>query len=322
MSTRTMKRGAAPRRPVNRRRPVAKQSFGDRMLARLPISEQALSRAVTWTLLGAGGAAAIAIATWIGIPSAIGIGVAETAARAGLRVEQVDITGLKRMDRETVYAVALESQPSRAMLRLDLEAVRERLLTYGWIKQAYVSRRLPDRLLIHIVEREPAAVWQDNGQLTLIDATGKLLAPVDRANMPDLPLVIGPGADQQEPAYQALLAAAPALRPRVRAAAWMANRRWDLTFDTGETLALPQDDPEAALVKFAQMDGANPLLGRGWVRFDMRVPGKMYARRPGQDMGRAIDGETGAGATDEGKAGPAPAGNDTAMPRTVRADDV
>ncbi|WP_294191680.1 cell division protein FtsQ/DivIB [uncultured Sphingomonas sp.] len=282
--SRTIRREPAggPRRTVNRRKPAPKKTFGQRMVAKLPFNEAFLRRAVTWTLLGAGGAAVIAVASWIGIPSAIGIGIAETAAQAGLRVEQVDITGLKRMDRETVYAVALE-QPSRAMLRLDLEAVRQRLLAYGWIEDAYVSRRLPDRLLIHVTEREPAAVWQDNGQLTLIDATGRLLAPVDRANMPNLPLVIGPGADRQEPAYQALLAAAPALRRRVKAAAWVGNRRWDLTFTTGETLALPQDGAQAALVKFADMERASPLLGKGWLRFDMRDPAKLVARKPGQD---------------------------------------
>lgn len=284
--TRTIRRepANAPRRTVNRRKPAPKKTFAQRMVAKLPISEAFLRRAVTWSLLGAGGAAAIAVASWIGIPSAIGIGIAETAATAGLRVEQVDITGLKRMDRETVYAVALE-QPSRAMLRLDLAAVRQRLLAYGWIEDAYVSRRLPDRLLIHVTEREPAAVWQDNGQLTLIDAGGRLLAPVDRANMPNLPLVIGPGADRQEPAYQALLAATPALRRRIKAAAWVGNRRWDLTFKTGETLALPQDGAQAALVKFEAMERASPLLGKGWLRFDMRDPAKLVARKPGQDAG-------------------------------------
>ena len=157
------------------------------------------------------------------------------------------------------------------------------------MSDADVAGRLPVRLVLHITEREPAAIWQDHGQLTLIDDTGRLLAPVDPSRMPDLPLVIGPGADQQEPGYQALLAAAPALRPRIRAATWVGNRRWDLTFTTGETLALPQDGAPQALIKFAQMDGADPLLGKGWLRFDMRDPAKMYARRAGQDKQQVAD---------------------------------
>ena len=289
--SRTIKRGVAPpvRGRASPRRRVPKASLGDRLLAKMPISEDALRKAVTWTVLGGVGVATLFVANLLGVPQAIGAGVAEAAGRAGLRVEQVDITGLKRMDRETVYAVALEDQSSRAMLRVDLERVRDRLLAYGWISDAYVARRLPDRLVIHITEREPAAIWQDKGQLTLIDATGRLLAPVAPSHMPDLPLVIGPGANQQEPGYQALLAAAPALRPRIRAATWVGNRRWDLTFTTGETLALPQDGAPQALIKFAQMDGADPLLGKGWLRFDLRDPAKMYARRAGQDQQQVAD---------------------------------
>ena len=103
-------------------------------------------------------------------------------------------------------------------------------------------------------ERVPAAVWQHQGELTLIDAEGVLLDPVERDAIPDLPLVIGPGADKQEPMYQRLLAAAPALKPRVAAATWVGNRRWDLRFDSGETLKLPEEGAEAALP-------LGPLLG-------------------------------------------------------------
>jgi len=307
--SRTIKRGPPPRRAVSRKHQPQKVALGDRILARLPIGPDTLRRIATWSFLGLGGAVAIGVAAWAGVPGMAGAAIAESAGRAGLRVEQVDITGLKRMDRETVYAIALEDQPSRALLRVDLAAVRGRLLAYGWVADAYVSRRFPDRLLIHIVEREPAAIWQDAGQLTLIDKTGTLLDPVDPANMPDLPLVIGPGAAQQEAGYQKLLAAAPALRPRVRAATWIGNRRWDLTFDSGETLALPQEGAAKALVKFAQMDGAKPLLGKGWLRFDMRDPAKLVARKPVQDRNQKID--------DDGR--PAPGGTPVSQSADRRA---
>lgn len=291
--SRTIKRDT-PRRPTVRRT-APKQSFGDRMLAKVPVSEAALRRAVTWSILGLAGMAAIGVAAAMGVPAAIGTAVADGTGQLGLRVEGVDITGLKRMNRETVYAVALEDQPS-AMLRVDLTQVRERLLAYGWVQDAYVSRRLPDRLLIHIVEREPAAVWQNGGNLTLIDPQGVPLEAVDRNRMPDLPLVIGPGADRQEAAYQRLLAAAPALKPKVKAATWVGNRRWDLTFDSGETLALPQDGAARALVKFAELEGTRALLGKGWLRFDMRDPAKLVARKPGADMEHAVPDAAGSGA--------------------------
>lgn len=281
--SRTIKRGPPPRRSVSpRRKPkVQKRSIIDRILGVLPVSEVALRRFVTWMIVLCVGAAAIAGASWFGIPGTVGTALAESAGRAGFRVEQIEITGLKRMDRMSVYAVALNQQ-SRAMPLVDLQMVRQQLLRYGWIEDAHVSRRLPDTLLVHIDERTPAAVWQNKGQLMLIDALGVLLEPVSPDAMPALPLVIGEGANGQEPAYQRLLDAAPALRPRVRAATWIGDRRWNLLFDSGETLALPEENAEAALVKFAEMDGTDRLLGKGFVRFDMRDPTKLVARKPDQ----------------------------------------
>lgn len=202
--------------------------------------------------------------------------MAEAVGEAGFRVQEIEVTGLKRMDRMTVYAQVLDQQ-SRAMPLVDLAGVRQRLLHYSWIEDARVSRRLPSTLLIHIVEREPAAVWQNKGALTLVDVHGVPLAPVSREAMPDLPLLIGEGANEQELARRKLMDAAPALKPLVRAATWMGNRRWDLLFDTGEKLQLPEGDDAAAaaLVRFAELDGTERLLGKGLIRFDMRDPDRL-----------------------------------------------
>ena len=76
-----------------------------------------------------------------------------------------------------------------------MSAIRDRLLQFGWVKDARVSRRLPDTLVIDIVERTPAALWQNNGRLALIDSEGVVLDRVPVDKMPDLPLLIGPGAN-------------------------------------------------------------------------------------------------------------------------------
>lgn len=276
--SRTIRRGPPPRRPVVRGKKQQKKSLGDRLIALIGISEETLQRLVTWTIVAVVALLALGAATWLGVPGMVGTALAESLGRAGLKVEQIQITGLKNMDDQTVYAIALD-QRSRAMPLVSLEDVRQQLLQYGWIKDAHVSRRLPNMLLIHIDERTPAAVWQDNGRLMLIDASGVLLSDVSPNAMPNLPLVIGPHANTQEPAYQALLEAAPALRPRVRAATWVGDRRWNLTFDSGETLELPEENASAALVKFAEMDGRDRLLGRGFSRFDLRDPTKLVAKK-------------------------------------------
>ena len=85
-----------------------------------------------------------------------------------------------------------------AMPLVDLEAVRAASccsyrLDRGCARLAPAARHAAWSISS---SAQPAAVWQNQGQLTLIDADGVLLEPVDADAMPDLPLVIGPGAER------------------------------------------------------------------------------------------------------------------------------
>jgi cell division protein FtsQ len=275
------RRGAKPgaRKPSRKQK---KPGLMDRALAALPVSQATLTRIATWSIVGLAGIGVLGVASWFGVPGMVGTAVSETVGDAGLRVDKIQIDGLKRMDRMTVYEEAFR-QKSRAMPLVDLEQVRQALLKYPWIEDARVSRRLPDKLLIDVVERKPAAIWQNHGQLMLIDPRGVPLEPVRPEAMPDLPLLIGESANSQEPARRLLLDTAPALKPLVRAVRWTGNRRWDVNFDTGEWLKLPEGEQEAAAAfkKFAERDGVQRLLGRGFLEFDMRDPDKLVVRRQG-----------------------------------------
>ena len=115
--------------------------------------------------------------------------------------------------------------------------------------------------------------------MVLIDASGHELEPVSRADAKGMLQISGPGAQSQVEALANLLDAAPALRPQVSAAEWVGNRRWNLTFRTGQMLALPEgEDGAAALVRFAEMDGRNRLIGGQAIAIDMRVPDRAYLR--------------------------------------------
>ncbi len=211
--------------------------------------------------------------------------------QAGFTVSGYQIVGINRMDRKLVDAVVTDELDRAAQQAgaakapqsmVDVAAIRRRLLGFGWVKDARVSRRLPDTLVIDIVERRPSALWQSQGQLALIDDGGVVLDRVPVDKMPDLPLLIGPGANAQARQLSELMTAVPTLKPQLASASWVGGRRWDLNFQSGETLALPEGDKAArtALAKFASLDKSSGLLGRGIIRFDLRVPGKMIVRLP------------------------------------------
>lgn len=212
---------------------------------------------------------------------------------AGFKVDGYQIIGLRNLDRGKVDAVVTDElrraaeeapigtgKPAQALV--DLDRIRNSLLQFGWVKDARVSRRLPDSLVIDLVERTPSAVWQHQGRLSLIDGEGVVLdaVPVDR--MPDLPLLIGPGANREAVPLRRLMDGVPTLKPQMVSASWVGGRRWDLSFATGETVSLPQSEQAAAkaLQRFAKMDRSVGLLGRDMIRFDLRVPGQMTVRVP------------------------------------------
>jgi cell division protein FtsQ len=154
-------------------------------------------------------------------------------------------------------------------------------MQYGWIEDVRVSRRLPNTLVVEITERKPSAIWKRGDKLSLIDGKGVVLENVSVNETNGLPTLNGQGANVQSVALSQLVARAPSLKPQISAASWVGNRRWDLTFKTGETLALPEGEAAAAeaLLNFARMDGVNRLLGRDIIHFDLRDPDRMYLRK-------------------------------------------
>ncbi|QGP77946.1 cell division protein FtsQ/DivIB [Sphingobium sp. CAP-1] len=281
-----------------RGRALKRQSSLDRLIDYLPVSEATLQRMASWAIVGIVGGGVIAVAIFLGLPDMARQQAADLAARAGFEVEKVEVRGVERMDELPVYNIAL-GQVDRSMLSLDLPKVRAEMLHLGWVKDARISRRLPDTLVVDIVERDPVAVWQHEGQLHLIDVAGVVLQSVSAGAMPDLPLVVGPNANRQTAGLNKLMENAPALKPMLAGATWVGNRRWDLRFQSGETLSLPEGDKDSAsaLVNFARMDGVNRLLGRGIVKFDMRDPDRFVLRLPqGQVEEKPATGAASAGA--------------------------
>ena len=285
-STGVRRAAKAQSRSLTARKAAGQASgFIDWLMGLFPFTEEQWSR--IWLTLIIGGAVALAlfIASLAGVPAMAEAQVARIAADAGFEVRHVRVTGTKRMDERLVYARVL-SERSRAMPEVDLAALRTELMTLPWVKDARVSIQLPHTLAIDIVERTPHAVLQKPDRLVLIDASGVELETVAKDKATDMLRLSGPGAGQQAAPLEKLLAAAPALAPQVEAAEWVGNRRWNLTFKTGQLLALPEGEIEAAtaLVKFARLDGQNRLIGGKVVAFDMRSPPRLYMRLP--------DGET------------------------------
>jgi len=281
--------GATVRRQARRQgtqakvRQAKKQTSGliDALMRWLPFTEEQLHTFFLSAIIVGALALAWAVASYAGLIALAGEQMAYAAAGAGFEVRKVEVHGVHRMNELKVYERVL-GERNRAMPLVDLHELRNSLMELSWVKDARVSRQLPDTIVVDIVERTPHAVLRKPDRLVLIDDEGHILEPVSPAQAKGRLVIGGPGAQQQVVALSTLLDAAPALKPQVAQAEWIGNRRWNLTFNTGQVLALPQGDKDAAgaLMSFARLDGVNRLLGGKVVAFDMRNPSRIYLRCP------------------------------------------
>ncbi len=255
----------------------------DSVMALMPFSDAQLHRVFLAVILGAGVSLAWIVASFAGVPAMASQQLATFATDAGFEVSRVEVRGVKHLNELKVYERVL-AERDRAMPLVDIDGLRGELMQLSWVEDARVSRQLPDTLVIDVVERKPHAVLRKADRLVLIDATGQELEVVTAARAKGKLVVSGPGAAKQVVALSELLAAAPALKPQVREAEWVGNRRWNLTFKTGQVLALPEGKRTStgALMSFARLDGVNRLLGGKVAAFDMRAPDRIYLRVPGR----------------------------------------
>ena len=82
----------------------------------------------------------------------------------------------------------------------------------------------------------------------LIGLAGSLVPGLaSRADRPDLPVIVGEGADEAAAEALELVDAAGPMMKRLRGLVRMGDRRWDMVLDRNQRLLLPEDRPVQAL---------------------------------------------------------------------------
>ena len=201
----------------------------------------------------------------------------EAAARAGFRVEDVEVAGRGQTDPKALLeAVGLKR--GDPLLAFDPEAARRRIENLPWVASAAVERLFPDTVRIVIVERRPCSLWHHNERLSLIDAQGANLGPVALGAAPALPLVVGGDAPMHAAELLRLLGQHPDLAKRVRASSWIGSRRWDLKLDNGVEVSLPETGVADALRALEDAEASSKLIERDVAAIDLRLPGTMVVR--------------------------------------------
>jgi cell division protein FtsQ len=199
----------------------------------------------------------------------------QMTADGGFALNQVYLTGREHTDADMVKA-ALGVKPGMPILSLSLAEMQKRLENIPEIKSATIERQLPGTLKVALTERTPAVLWQHDGTYSLVDENSIVLSQAKYPNAGPLPLVVGEDAPQHVAEILALLDAAPTLKGQVVAAVRVGQRRWNMQMQRGIVVMLPEEEPQAAWLRFAGLVDREGLLTRAIRSVDMRLEDRVF----------------------------------------------
>lgn len=231
-------------------------------------------------------------------------------ALAGFSVEDVSVTGRVHADRQALLA-ALGASRGDPIFAIDTEAARQRVERLDWVKSATVTRLLPHAIRIDIVEREPYAVWQRGGDLSVVDRDGLPITDEKVEAYANLPFVVGFGGAREAADILGLMRSQPQLLARVRAFVRVGDRRWNLRLENGVDVKLPEVGVEKVLADLVALDQTYKILSRDIESVDMRLPDRVTV---------ALTAEA-AGARGDALAAKVGGGAGNVMPRSVGGGD-
>ena len=199
------------------------------------------------------------------------------ARTLGFGINLVEVTGASRLSNpEVVAAAGVDGRGS--LLFADVEELRQRLKANPMIAEASVRKLYPHAVAIAVTERQPFALWQKDGEVSLVAADGTPIDHLRDQRYVDLPLVVGEGANEKVKAFAALIDTQQSLKPLVKAGNWISQRHWELELKDGLTVELPETDPASALATFASLMRDFKLAEKAIILVDLRLPDRIVFR--------------------------------------------
>ncbi len=196
----------------------------------------------------------------------------------GFVVKYVDVVGEGRISEPQVRA-ALGVQAGDYLFDMDITNAQARVQSLSWVENAVVRRLWPNRVVVHINERRPFAMWQDNGKFNIVDPNGVTISAANSSDFYQLPMIVGKGAEKQAHGFLKILSTFDAVQNRMESIVYVSERRWDVILNgSGLRIMLPEENPQAALQNLAIYHEKYNILDRDLERIDMRVKGRLFLR--------------------------------------------
>ncbi|MHB8137301.1 MAG: cell division protein FtsQ/DivIB [Smithellaceae bacterium] len=107
-----------------------------------------------------------------------------------LSIKEISVRGVKELTEKEILDMA-KIRPRSNILSVNTDTVAKRISANPWIKNVYIGRELPDRLVLEVRERTPIALVKQAGALYLMDVDGFVFKKLSKGDEVDLAIVTG-----------------------------------------------------------------------------------------------------------------------------------
>lgn len=201
----------------------------------------------------------------------------QLTSKLGLRVQNVYLSGQKNTPISDIKST-LNFKLGDNILSIPIKQIKHNLEQINWIDEAIIFRQLPDSIFISLIEKKPAALWQSNGVLYLIDENGDILSDKQIKNFANFIIIVGEDARLYVKNLLNILKSNQELYTKIIAAIRVGERRWNIRFVNGLEVKLPEMLPEQAWDYVISLYKQKKLFVNGMTNIDLRIPDKLYIK--------------------------------------------
>lgn len=207
------------------------------------------------------------------------------SSEGGFKVDEILVSGRNEIDKKTLVD-ALTIKRNMPIFGLDIKGSKDNLEKISWVKGVTISRILPNIVYVDLDEREPVALWQKNGKVSLVDREGEVLKVPSLEKWQYLPIVVGKGSMDNLSSLVDLLRAEPVIDNRLVSATRIGERRWNFKLDNGILIKLPEEDVEFALRRLVKLEIEKSIFSKNIEAIDLRKPERMVVElaKEGENM--------------------------------------
>lgn len=194
-----------------------------------------------------------------------------------IKFRKINITGISYIKEKDILNIINDFSKNNDIKEENIVAklgkkIKEKI---SWIDQIKISRSLPYDLNIVIEEFKPFAILLKDKQKYFTNKDGKLVDYEDLEEFKYMVILSGESANKNVESLFNIFFDDPKLSSNVYSANWVSNRRWDIIFEEGFLVKLPEKNIDLAWKKLADilnMQGSTI----GLKAIDLRVSDKVF----------------------------------------------